>query len=149
MCLILKKAGSGQRAAGSKKSPARLSFLPAACCLLPAILLTGCAVKQPPPLEAVSNAPLVVDDAMQHRQWPLTPVRSANGQTVAWPTATLLVDRDNEPVWQPAVAETPMFMANAVMVPVVYLFTAPWQPVAYPEGEIPASYHAMPPLPPK
>ena len=117
--------------------------------LLPLSFAVGCAVKQPPPPEEVSNAPLVVDDAMQHRQWPVSPVRYANGQTVAWPTATLLVHRYDEPVWQASLTDTPMFVGNVLAVPVVYLFTPPWQPVAYPRGEVPASYNAMPPLPPK
>jgi hypothetical protein len=108
--------------------------------------LTGCTVKQPYPPEPVSHAPLVVDDAMQHRQWPVSVAHYANGATVAWPTGAIFKHRDDEPVWQAAITDMPMFVANSVATPAVYLFTPPWQPVVYPEGEIEASYHAMPPL---
>lgn len=122
--------------------------LPAACCLLPA-LLPGCAIKQAPPPEPVSHAPLVIDDAMQHRQWPVSAARYANGQTVAAPTGSIFVHRANEPVWQAAFTDTPMFVANVLTIPIVYLFIPPWDTVVYPRGEVEASYHAMPPLPPR
>ncbi|HSV13672.1 MAG TPA: hypothetical protein VLI90_05395, partial [Tepidisphaeraceae bacterium] len=51
-------------------------------CGLLAIAL-GCEVKQPPKPDAVSHSPLVVDDAMRHRQWPTSVAHYANGQTVA------------------------------------------------------------------
>ncbi len=118
--------------------------------LLAAGLLTaGCQMKQPPKPDAVSHAPLVVDEAMQQRQWPVTVCHFQNGQTPAWPTATLFVHRTNEAVWQATVTDTPMFMANVMTIPVVSIFTPPWQRVIYPSGVIEASYNAMPPLPPK
>jgi hypothetical protein len=117
--------------------------------MLAPVLVVGCTIKQPPRPEEVSHAPLVVDDAMKNRPWPTSVAQYANGQTVAWPTATLIVHRYDEPVWQAAVTDTPMFVANSVMAPVVYLFTPPWQRVIYPMGEIEPSFHAMPPLPPK
>src|SRR5581483_1744996 len=65
--------------------------------------LTGCATKQPPPPEPVSHAPLIVDDAMRQRQWPISVAHYANGQTVAWPTGSLLKHPDTEPYWQATV----------------------------------------------
>src|SRR4051794_30950248 len=109
-------------------------------------VVAGCEVKQPPKPEPVSHAPFVVDEAMRHRQWPMSVAHYANGQTVAWPTGAILRHRADEPVWQATITDAPIFVANAVSIPVVYMFTPPWQPVVYPSGEVEASYHAMPPL---
>lgn len=128
---------------GSNMARTRLTIL------LFCLLISGCAIKQPPKLDEVSHAPLIVDDAMQHRQWPVSAARYANGQTVANPTGSLFVHRPNEPVWQGVLTDAPMFVANVLTIPIVYIFTPPWETVAYPRGEIEASYHAMPPLPPK
>jgi hypothetical protein len=111
-----------------------------------ALALAGCEVKQPPRLEPVIHAPLVLDEAMRHRQWPVSVAHYGNGETVAWPTGAIFRHRADEPVWQGAITDTPIFVANAVTIPVVYLFTPPWQPVVYPSGEVEASYHVMPPM---
>src|SRR5213082_759955 len=79
--------------------------------------LTGCTVKQPPPPDPVSHAPLVVDDAMQHRQWPVSPAHYANGQTVAWTTGAIFKHRPGEPKWQATVTDLPMFLANTLSAP--------------------------------
>ena len=119
------------------------TVLLAAAALLAA---SGCATKQPPPPEPVSHAPLIVDDAMRARQWPISVAHYANGQTPAWPTGSLLKHPDTEPYWQATVTDTPMFVANSLAQPIVFLFTPPWQRVVYHEYEIEASYNGMPPL---
>jgi hypothetical protein len=131
----------------TRKSTARMvrRFRLAAPALL--AVVTGCAIKQTPAPDAVSHAPLVVDEAMQNRHWPVSVARYANGETYAWPTGFLLVPSPKDPIWVPAVADTPMFVANTLAMPVVYLFLPPFQTVMYPRGEIEPSYNAMPPLP--
>jgi hypothetical protein len=114
-----------------------------------AFQLMGCAVKQAPPPDAVSHAPLAVDPAMQLRaDWPVEVVHYANGQTVGWPTGFLLVPLTN-PGWSAAVTDTPLFVTNCLALPIVTIFAPPWQHVIYPRGEVEASYNAMPPLPTK
>jgi hypothetical protein len=97
----------------------------------------------------VSHAPLVVDEAMQHRQWPVSTAHYANDQTPAWTTGALLKHAPTEPNWQATLTDLPIFLANTLSAPVVFCFTPPWQRVVYPAGEVEASYNAMPPLPPK
>ena len=110
---------------------------------------TGCAFKTTPPPDAVSHAPLVVDAAMQQRQWPISVAQFSNGSTPAWPTGALLTHRANSPAWQEVASDTPIFLGNVLLFPLDYAITPPWLEVVYPLGEIEASYHAMPPLPPK
>ncbi len=108
----------------------------------------GCTVKQQQYPDAVDRGPLVVDEAMQQRQWPPSVAHWANGQTPAWPTAFLL-EPQNDPAWQAAATDTPLFVVNCLAMPVVSLFTPPWDVVIYPRGEIEPTYTAMPPLPAK
>src|SRR5438270_704595 len=74
----------------STMDASRSSILRLLSSILVLSLAAGCEVKQPPPPEPVSHAPLVVDPAMQHRQWPVSVAHYANGSTVAWPTGALL-----------------------------------------------------------
>jgi hypothetical protein len=117
--------------------------------IFPALAIGGCAIKQPPPPDAVSHAPLVVDEAMQNRQWPVSVAQYANGETNAWATGFILIDRPNAPVWEASVTETPIFVANVLACPIVFLATPAWQPVIYPRGITEPSYTAQPPLPPE
>lgn len=109
-------------------------------------LAGGCAVKQPPGPDAVSRAPLTVDEAMQRRVWPTSVAQYADGQTTGWPTGFIFVPRTN-PVWQAALGDIPVFVTNCMAMPIVLLFEPPWVPVTYPRGEIEPSFTAMPPLP--
>jgi hypothetical protein len=107
---------------------------------------TGCAIKQAPPPEPVTHAPIEIDEAMQlRRDWPVLVVHYANGQTVGWPTGFLL-EPLTKPKWSAAVTDTPIFVVNCLALPIVTIFAPPWQPVIYPRGEIEASYTANPPL---
>jgi len=117
--------------------------------VLLALALTGCALKQPPPPYPVSHAPLVVDEAMQLRQWPMSVAHFANGSTVGLSTAFLLTHRAHEPIWAEALTDTPMFLINSAAWPVVLACSPPWQTIVYPDGGTEPSYNAMPPLPPR
>jgi hypothetical protein len=114
--------------------------------LLASLLLSGCVIKQPPPPDPVSHAPLVVDEAMQHREWPMSVAYYQNGETPAGPTGFILSDRPDGPYWQQALADAPIFVANCIACPIVLLCTPPFQPVIYPRGITEPSYNAMPPL---
>ena len=117
--------------------------------LLALAALTGCTFKQPPAPDPVSHAPLVLDEAMQHRNWSVSVAHYTNGATVAGPTASLLTYSENTPVWAPLVLDPVIFMGNSLSAPVVYMITPPWERVVYNRGFIEASNNAMPPLPPK
>jgi hypothetical protein len=120
--------------------------------LLMIVLLAGisaCALKHTPPADPITHAPLVVDEAMQLRQWDMSVAHYQNGATVGEPTSFLLTHRPNEPKWTAALTDTPMFVLNSMASPVVLICSPSWQRVIYPSGGLEASYNAMPPLPAK
>ncbi len=106
-------------------------------------------MKETKPVAAVDNSPLIVDEAMQQRDWPRTTVRFQNGETPAGPTGFVLQHSPDAPKWTPALTDAPMSVANVGLVPFGYLFTPPWTRVIYPAGVVPPTYNAMPPLPPE
>ena len=114
--------------------------------LAPAVV-TGC-LKAQPPLAPVSRHPLVIDEAMDRRQWATVPANYQNGSTPAWPTGFVLEHRPDAPKWSPAFTDTPLFLANIFAMPIGYAVTPGWTRVIYPTGTVEPTYHAMPPLPP-
>jgi len=108
--------------------------------------LLGCQMKQGEVPAQTSHAPLVVDEAMEKRRWPMSVAQYENGATVALPTASVFQHRAGSPLWQESLSDTPIFLANALTMPFAYLITPPWTQVVYPSGQIEASYNAMPPL---
>jgi hypothetical protein len=112
------------------------------------IITTGC-VKDTKPVAAVDKTPLIVDEAMQARDWPRTTVRFQNGETPAAPTGFILQHSPDAPKWTPILTDGPMFLANTLLMPVGYLFTPPWTRVIYPAGVAEPSYTAIPPIPPE
>ncbi len=109
---------------------------------------TGC-LKHTKEVAVTSHAPLIVDEAMQRRQWPRTVARFQNGETPATPTGFLLQHNPRAPKWAPALTDGPLFVANIFAIPVAYAFTPAWQTVIYPSGVTEPSYNAMPQLPPE
>jgi hypothetical protein len=110
-------------------------------------LSTGC-LQHTTPAATVDRQPLIVDEAMQRRDWPRSVVKYANGETTAYPTGFVLQHNPKAPVWMPIFTECPLFLANIVAMPAGYVFTPPWERVTYPRGVVPPTYNAMPPLPP-
>jgi hypothetical protein len=111
--------------------------------------VSACTLKQTPQPEPITHAPLVVDEAMQLRQWNISVAHYQNGATVGTSTSFLLAHSPNAPRWTAALTDTPMFVVNSMASPVVLICSPPWQRVIYPSGGIEASYNAMPPLPGK
>jgi hypothetical protein len=91
---------------------------------------------------------VVIDEAMQRRDWPVSVARYANGETAAYPTGFVLEHSPKAPIWAPVVTDVPLFFANIVAMPVGYVFTPPWTEVDYPRGVVPPTYNAMPAMPP-
>jgi hypothetical protein len=119
------------------------------CTLFVATGLGGCAVKHPPPADPISHSPLVVDEAMQLREWPVSVAHYENGATPGLATTFLLINRPDAPIWTATVTETPIFAFNSFASAVVLICSPPWQRIIYPSGGIEPSYNAMPPLPAK
>jgi hypothetical protein len=108
----------------------------------------GC-VKETKPVAAVSKAPLIVDEAMQQRQWNRTVVRFQNGETPAGPTEFALSHPDNTPTLVPILTDSPMFLLNVGLMPLDAAVNPPWARVIYPAGVIEPSYTGVPPVPAK
>jgi hypothetical protein len=112
------------------------------------IALAGCLKTTNPP-QPISRVPLVIDEAMQRRDWQPVAVHYQNGQTPAWPTGFILTHTPDAPKWAPAVTDGPLFMANVFAMPIGYAFTPAWTTVISTNEATPPTYNAMPPLPPK
>jgi len=108
------------------------------------IFAPGCA-KETKPVATVNRAPLIVDEAMQQRNWSRSVVRFQNGETPAVPTGFKLQHNPNAPKWTPVLTDGPLFMANLIVMPIGYAFTPPWKRVIYPAGVAEPSYTAIPP----
>ena len=111
-------------------------------------VLAGCEVKKEPAPESVSHAPIVIDEAMAQRQWPMSVAQYQNGSTPAYQTGAVITHRSDAPEWTNTITETPMFVANSLLTPIVFCFSPPWQRVIYPRGGVEPSYTAQPPLQP-
>jgi len=112
------------------------------------VVLCGCELKKDPAPASVSHTPLVIDEAMQKRQWPMSVAQYQNGATPAFQTAFLITHRSDEPDWAPTITDTPMFVANSIAAPIVFCFSPPWTRVIYPRGGVEPSYTDQPPLSP-
>src|SRR5450432_1038702 len=85
--------------------------------LLAMVLLGGCSSMQCPiqrvqnaPPAAENTTPLVIDQAMQVRDWDRVTAHYANGDTIAGPTGTPYEVRWNQPAWEYVALETPLFV---------------------------------------
>ena len=104
-------------------------------------------VQNAPPDE-LNDSPLVVDDAMQLRDWDRASATYANGNTPAGPTEFPYEPKWNQPNWVYPVVETPLFVGQSVLMPITMIFTPPWTPVMWKGATIDTTYTAMPALPP-
>jgi hypothetical protein len=107
--------------------------------------LAGCQSVNVPPAERLNDQPLVIDDAMQQRDWEPTTAFYQSGATIAGPTGFLYepVNTMSEPTQ--GVVETPLFIGQAIAAPIVLLFQPVWTPVIYRGIRQESSYTAVPP----
>src|SRR4051812_913628 len=72
---------------------------------------TGCRAYQNTPPEPFNAPPVVVDEAMQKRDWPMSVARYESGVTVAGPTGFYWEADPNLPPGLYAATATPVFIA--------------------------------------
>lgn len=106
-------------------------------------LSTGCQRTQPNRPVALSDAPLVVDEAMQLRDWDRQTAYYASGATVAGAKRTTFEPRyDNRYNYA---ADPLIGVGNIVLIPFTY-FRTPWgQEVVHRGAITPPTHTAMPP----
>jgi len=104
-------------------------------------------VKNSPPAP-VNDAPLIIDAAMQARDWDRSTAYYASGDTIAGSTGFLYEPAWNEPGWFYAAEETPLFIVQAVASPVTVALIPPWKSIRWTGETVEPTYTAMPVLPP-
>jgi hypothetical protein len=110
---------------------------------LMALAAAGCQTTVNSPVHAELNRkPLIVDPAMQQRDWDRMVTHYANGDTLAGPD--LVVIRSDAPdpyqrFFDPLVSAT-----NDVMIPVTTVLNPPWKDVIYQGVVVPPTYNAQP-----
>jgi hypothetical protein len=128
-------------------SAERLSGLRLACAALLAAVVGGCA-QQPPRQPA--RPPLVVDGAMQRREWDRSVAPYPNGDTVSghnrFPFRT---DSDRSQNEYPLAAyDIAASLGQTVALPFTYLFIPPFARAVYHGDDIGPTYTAMPAMRP-
>jgi hypothetical protein len=103
-------------------------------------------VQNEPP-DILNDTPLVVDGAMQLRDWSRSTAFYSNGDTIAGPTDFPYEIRRNNPAWVYAVEEPVLFTGQALVFPVMLIIAPPCQERRYTGATIEPTYTAMPALP--
>ena len=94
------------------------------------------------------NTTLLVDPAMEVRDWQPVMAYYANGDTVAGPTGFSYRTDPNLPRWAGPLVDAPIFAAQAVALPVNLAVQDPCSRRVYTGATLEPTYTAMPPLPP-
>lgn len=108
--------------------------------------IAGCQVKQPGQPVALNDKPLIVDDAMQHRDWDATAAVYANGKVPAGADRFKFEASDSTVEDWGWASETPLFVANSIVLPFTFITTPPLTRMENPSVTTPVSYTAVPPL---
>jgi len=115
--------------------------------LLAAGLLSGCQVSGPtPPVEQLNPTPLVIDEAMQLRDWEPVTAFYQSGATIAGPTMFFVEPDPTLPRGVDFLTENVLFVGQVAVMPVTIVFQPPWDDVTYRGVRQDPSYSASPPL---
>src|SRR5207244_2666931 len=110
--------------------------------------ITGCGTQTQP--QQPARPPMVVDEAMQHREWERSVTPFPNGSTVSgynrFPLRTDLQPGDNE--YGAAVYDVVASLGQTIALPFTYLFIPPFAKAVYHGDVIGPTYTAMPEMRP-
>jgi hypothetical protein len=115
--------------------------------LLTAATMLGCQAKVPEGVERLNNSPLIVDEAMQKREWDRSTSFYPNGDTVADGTAYMFETHETIPDPWRRVVEPGVATLNMALLPIGVFLESPFVPQTYQGAIIPPTHTAMPPLP--
>lgn len=119
-----------------------LSSAAAVALAIPFLLPTGCQRVQPNRPVALNDATLVVDEAMQIRDWDRETAYYASGAVVAGATRTTFEPKyDNRYNYA---ADPLIGVANIVVIPFTYFRTPPRTTVVHRGAIVPPTHTAMP-----
>lgn len=119
-----------------------------AAAILGAGLAAGCQNKPMGYHEAVNESPLLVDGAMEQRNWAPSTASYASGAVPAGGTGFLFEPSEKPCNVVQALVDPPLFTAQVVALPVTIFISRPWTLRAYHGAIVDPTYTAMPPLPP-
>src|SRR5947207_2388741 len=87
-------------------------------------LTGGCAKRQPERVE-VNTTPLVIDEAMQRRDWDRSIAYYPNGAVIAGPTLFNYEPKRNQVGYSYFASDSLTFFVNIVLLPLYYIRTPP------------------------
>jgi|SRR5688572_29501453 hypothetical protein len=112
-------------------------------------LLGGCgfqrATNNPRP-DRLNDSPLVVDEAMQKREFERTSAYYKPPVVVAGPT-WLTFRGDEKTEYSDLITDPAIFLTNVVFSPYAAVKDPQWEAVEFRGATVPPTHHAMPPLP--
>lgn len=109
-------------------------------------MLGGCVESSTTTAGSINTEPLVIDPAMQARNWEPTIAYYANGDTSGWSTGFAYEPRADLEPYQYYFADTGTYLLNLVTSP--YTFYKQRDGTVSTGVQLPPTYTAMPPLPP-
>jgi hypothetical protein len=108
---------------------------------------TGCQRTVPPMVERLNNTPLVVDPAMQRREWEPSVAYYGNGDTVAGGTGYMFHTHETIPPAALRVVDPMMAATNIALLPIGVFVNSPFEKQQYQGAVIPPTHSGNPPLP--
>ena len=108
----------------------------------PILLPAGCQRVQPTRPDRLNDAPLVVDEAMQIRDWNRSTAHYANGSVVAGSPRLVFEPKDDSRL---NYAADPLIgVANFALIPFTYFYRPPFAAVEHHGAVVPPTHTAMP-----
>ncbi len=105
--------------------------------------ISGCQLNVNRPIKAdLNQTPLVVDEAMQKRDWDRSVARYANGDTLAGPDLIVFDNTTPDPYMR--LTDPVISTINDSLVPVTTILFPPWKDVIYQGVQTPPTYTAQP-----
>lgn len=113
------------------------------------VAVAGCqSVEQHEAVAPLQRRQIIVDQAMQQRDWPVSVATFQSGGIVSDPTLLAFEPAQKlDPPLNGSMFEVPVFLLNVGLMPIVALSEGIWTPTAYHGVNLPASYTMYPAYP--
>ncbi|MEO6436886.1 MAG: hypothetical protein ABIP55_14155 [Tepidisphaeraceae bacterium] len=110
--------------------------------------LAGCQAKVPGPARSpVIDTPVVIDDAMQQREWDRSTAYYAHGAAITGGTGYVWQTHETVPGDYRRLSDAPVAVLNFVLLPVGLFTNSPFGKEIERGETVPPTYYANPPLP--
>jgi hypothetical protein len=131
-----------------KESAARsgMKLMIGAGALFSAVAMVGCSRIATPNPDVYSDTPLIVDEAMQRREWEPTVAYYPSGDVVAGPTGFWYRPKDDLGYVERQLVEVPIFVGQVALLPYRVIKEPLTETKVYPGAIQEPTYTASPPL---